>query len=415
MFRSKTRTVLTIIAIFIGAFTITLTIGISSGISSYIDKQVSGIGAKDILIIEPKITVATTDPQKYDPNNKSMSAQSALLNGSLITNQDIAKIEKQSGIYDVKPFIAVSPEYISGANSEKYQISIQQYIDGCKFDLVAGRLPDNNSEQLEILLPVNFVSVLGYSSNETATNQPITIAIKNSLGKQKSVTAIISGIQQESIMSRRGGASANLALINKLFNIQTQDLPSNLADNYMGAVAKFDTSISKDDLQSIKDSLKDKGYIAQTVEDQIGIIKQIIDAITSVLIFFGAIALLAASFGIINTLYMSVQERTKEIGLMKAMGMSRAKVFLLFSIEAILIGFWGSLIGAAAAIGIGQIINRVAADSFLKDLPGFDLTSFPILSVVSVVSAVIFVAFLAGTLPSRRAANQDPIEALRYE
>lgn len=152
-----------------------------------------------------------------------------------------------------------------------------------------------------------------------------------------------------------------------------------------------------------------------TVEDTIGIIKQVIDAITAVLNFFAAIALLAASFGIINTLLMAVQERTREIGLMKAMGLGRNKIFLLFSIEAVLIGFWGSLLGSLAGIGIGQVVNRIARDSFLKDLPGFNLTVFSPQSVAVIMLIIMTIAFIAGTLPARRASQKDPIEALRYE
>lgn len=143
--------------------------------------------------------------------------------------------------------------------------------------------------------------------------------------------------------------------------------------------------------------------------------EQVIDAITYVLIFFGAIALLAASFGIINTLYMAVQERTKEIGLMKAMGMRANRIFMLFSFEAILLGFWGSLIGVLVAMGVGQIINKIASNSFLKDLPGFTLTAFPIVPMLLIMLLIMLIAFLAGTLPARRAAKQDPIAALRYE
>ena len=84
-----------------------------------------------------------------------------------------------------------------------------------------------------------------------------------------------------------------------------------------------------------------------------GMFKTVIDGIVLVLNAFAIIALLAASFGIVNTLLMSVQERTREIGLMKAMGMGSGKVFGLFSLEAAFIGFLGSAIGVGVAMLAG--------------------------------------------------------------
>ena len=75
---------------------------------------------------------------------------------------------------------------------------------------------------------------------------------------------------------------------------------------------------------------------------------------------FAVIALIAAGIGIVNTLFMAVQERTREVGLMKAMGMSSGRVFSLFSLEAVVIGLIGSAIGRAGAIGVGQVVNSVA-------------------------------------------------------
>ena len=75
MMRSKGRTLLTIIAIFIGAFTITLTVGISSGISSYIDKQLGSIGAENVLVIQPKVeTDFGGGPVKYSPDKANTNA-----------------------------------------------------------------------------------------------------------------------------------------------------------------------------------------------------------------------------------------------------------------------------------------------------------------------------------------------------
>lgn len=412
MLRSKVRTLLTIIAIFIGAFTITLTVGISSGVSSYIDKQLGNIGAENVLLIQPKVDVSVGDgPQKYDP--EKTNSQSAL-NGPTLTDSDIETVKSQEGISNVQPIIAVAPDYISGPNGDKYQISMQSFLDGSTFDLAAGTSPDNTSDSPEMLLPIAYIDALGFSSSEDAVGKVVTIAISSPLRQQESVTATISGVLQQSLLSV-GGVSANASLTKTLSGVQNQGLPSSIADRYFAISAQVSNDTTDERLQDIKTALSDKGYRAQTVEDQIGIIKQVIDAITYVLIFFGAIALLAASFGIINTLFMSVQERTKEIGLMKAMGMSRSKVFLLFSVEAVLLGFWGSLVGVLAAAGVGQVANKVASESFLKDLPGFMLTEFPLMPVLVIMIAIMLIAFLAGTLPARRAAKQDPIEALRYE
>ena len=141
----------------------------------------------------------------------------------------------------------------------------------------------------------------------------------------------------------------------------------------------------------------------------------IINAIIAVLNGFAIIALLAAGFGIINTLLMSVQERTKEIGLMKAMGMYAHKIFLLFSFEAVILGFWGSVSGVLFAIATGTIVNQILMKGLLKDLSGLQPLSFSVESVLPIMAIVMGLAFVAGTLPAIRAARQDPINSLRYE
>jgi putative ABC transport system permease protein len=112
---------------------------------------------------------------------------------------------------------------------------------------------------------------------------------------------------------------------------------------------------------------------------------------------------------------MSVQERTREIGLMKAMGLSSAKIFLLFSTEAILLGFWGSALGITISIIVGNIGNSIAHETFLADFPTFNLVEFTPYNLIIITLIIMFIAFLTGTLPARRAAAENPIDALRYE
>ena len=144
-------------------------------------------------------------------------------------------------------------------------------------------------------------------------------------------------------------------------------------------------------------------------------IRTFLDATLIVLNIFGAIALLAAAIGIINTLFMSVQERTREIGLDKALGMSNSNVFLSFSAEAIMLGFWGSIVGVIVAMIVGNIANALAHNSFLSDFPTFKLVIFEPITMLSIIAIIMLIAFLAGTLPARKASKKNPIDALRYE
>lgn len=417
MLRSKLRSFLTIIAIFIGALTLTLTNGMGAGISSYIDKQLGNIGAEDVLEVQAKLTNPFDGGlQEYNPD-RTVSGNSPNGPGGMavLTEKDIEKIKSQPGVKSVEPVVLPAPDYIQGNSDKKYKLSLQPFVDGTNIDIAAGKSLNNSSKNLELIVPVTYIESLGFVSNEEAVGKQVKIAITSGLGKQQIVEATIAGVQQQTLLSTIGGAQGNQPLTTALNDIQTEGLPSSQKAQYISAFARVDKNISKEDLTTIKDGLDQKGYTAATIDDQIGVFKQVIDAIIMVLNFFAGIALLAASFGIINTLLMAVQERTKEIGLMKAMGMSSKRVFLLFSIEAILLGFWGSLLGSLAGIGIGKLANRVASNTFLKDLAGFDLTSFPLTSVLTIMFIIMTIAFIAGTLPARRASKKDPIEALRYE
>jgi putative ABC transport system permease protein len=166
---------------------------------------------------------------------------------------------------------------------------------------------------------------------------------------------------------------------------------------------------------ALKVSLDEAGYTGTTVADQLGTFKAVIDGIILVLNAFAVIALIAAGFGIINTLLMSVQERTREIGLMKAMGMGSGRIFALFSLEAVFIGLLGSALGAIVAMGVGSVISGVLANGLLSGLAGLQIVAFTPVSIIGVLVLVMGIAFVAAVLPASRAARQSPIDSLRYE
>ena len=195
----------------------------------------------------------------------------------------------------------------------------------------------------------------------------------------------------------------------------TAGLPAMIADATISAMVWFDPTLGSTHVQRMKADMAELGMTGMTVADQLGTIQTVINAVIGVLNAFAVIALIAAGFGIINTLYMSVQERTREIGLMKAMGMGAGSIFALFSTEAVFIGFLGSAIGSAAAIALGLTVSEILAQGPLEALPGLRVLAFDPVSVLTVILVVMILAFAAGTLPAARAARLDPIEALRYE
>ena len=409
LWRNKGRTILTIIAIFIGAFTIAITTGINTGVNDYIDRQLSGAGRDDQMMIMKKVDQGSTSdgPEVYQADSGTSG------DAYLMGQADADKVADIPGIENSRPNQQFQADYIQSDNSDKYKVELQSG-NGLTFDLKSGRQLSEDADDYEIILAQDYVEALGFDSAKDAIDAEVKIAASSqATQQQETVTATVVGVSNPSLISS-ASSIVNPALADELVSINQNGLPDQMKSQFYNILATIGDT-SEEGISKVKDRLDDAGYTGQTFADQLGTIHAAIDGVTGVLTLFGAIALLAASFGIINTLYMSVQDRTREIGLMKAMGMGRGKVFLSFSIEAVLIGFWGSLVGILGAMLAAAIINPIATDSFLQGLDGLQLIQFSAPSVVMIMLVIMLIAFLAGTMPANRAAKLEPIEALRYE
>jgi hypothetical protein len=130
----------------------------------------------------------------------------------------------------------------------------------------------------------------------------------------------------------------------------------------------------------------------------------------------GGIALIVAAVGVVNTMIMAILERTREIGVMRAVGAKRGTVSRLFTFEAALLGFWGGIFG----LGVGYVLTLIANPLINNQLSGNGIDSRNIITlppwlILSVIGITTLIGMLAGMYPARRAAKLDPVEALHYE
>ena len=397
-----------------------MTTGINTGVNNYIDRQVAAVGSEDYLQVMPaqmaeqleSLMSGSNEVSEYKPEDNSTTSQ-------ILTDEDIAKIESVDGIDSAKFYTMVTTDYVTNGQdgATKYQMNASiMPTASMKLDLAAGSDLDMDNDEAQIVLPGKYVKPLGFASNEDAVGKTIKIGATSQVTQQTDEAEVkIVGVQNASVVGM-GSAWMNDRAGQLIEDITMAGLPQEYRNQANAIVAQLDKDhISEEAARKVKEQLEDMGYSSMTLTDTVSMIKSFFDAITTVLTIFGAISLLAAAIGIINTLYMSVQERTREIGLMKAMGLSRAKIFGMFSLEAIALGFWGGIIGLAVAFIARAIVNPLASRTFLASLPGFTLIEFNPLYLLIIVLIVMAIAFLAGTLPARRAANKDPIESLRYE
>jgi putative ABC transport system permease protein len=405
--RNKVRTILTIVAIFIGTFTLSLVVGVNIGVTDYANDMIKDAGSPNMLIIQKSIDASAMMGQKvveYDPDQGTQDM--ALPKNAM---EDVKKIKN---IENAMYYEQIGIEYVEGDNGIKYQIGVQS-LRNVTAGIAKGKDLDFDSKEPQILLGEPFVKPLGYTM-DSIIGKNIKLAVKNNAtGKLNTVSAKVVGIRKDNFISM-GEAFINKSLNDKLIPLAYDGVPKELLSK-LAITATVKGELTDAKVNTIKADLIKMGLMAQTVEDQIKSVMAVLNALTIGLGIFAAIALLAASFGIINTLYMSVSERTREIGLMKSMGMSGAKIFGIFSTEAIFIGFWGAFLGVLGSFGVGTVLNNVATDTFLKDIKGLTLVQWSAPAVLGIMLLIMLIAFLAGTLPAKKASGLDPIDALRYE
>jgi putative ABC transport system permease protein len=169
-------------------------------------------------------------------------------------------------------------------------------------------------------------------------------------------------------------------------------------------------------LEPVRGMIIDKGFSVSSLSDTIEQANKIFGIIQIILSLFGIIALIVSAIGMFNTMTIALLERTNEIGIMRAIGVTRRDMLLLFLMESSLMGLLGGVGGVAVGYLGGEIANT-GLNILAKTMGGQTLNLFyrPLWFILVIIVFSTVIGFFTGVYPSIRAARMNPLEALRYK
>jgi putative ABC transport system permease protein len=444
---AKLRTLLTALAISVGGFTLALTLSASNGVRNYTDDLVSNNFDPAELTVGRDAEIVNTGggpsdkPQEYDPTIGNVEiGDGGSLQIKQVTRDDINKLESYPEIEQVRPFYTIPMQFITRAGEAKFTGSLQPYNPGQKPELLEGSVPEEKDLTAgTVLLPEVYLEPLGFSSAQEALGSEVNISISKEFSFENVQELFSSGVedaslallaeglpQQEQQFSFIVGGVITRPATSFSFGVLPIQISNNDAremyvfanegssnfDEYIYVTVSVIDGENEEVRSAVQAQLEEDDFYVLTSDDVQAALNQFVDILTGMVFALGAITLIASTFGIINTQYISVLERTREIGIMKALGMSRRSVSRLFVYEAAWIGFIGGSIGIFTAFIVGALLNPAITSALNIDN---SLIIFEPLQLLGLLIGLMSIGVFAGLLPARKAARLDPVEALRSE
>lgn len=385
MRQRKLRSWLTIIGIVIGIASIIALVAISQGMQNYVEEQFEQFGA-DMIIIRPGTMFAPPGAGEYG-----------------LTDDDVDVIDRIAGIEYAVPFIYDYAEVEYHRQELQMQIfgveinDLDKLMEDTGWSVEVGNAPKREAEYSAVLGHLAatdlFEDELHVRNRILIENKKFKIiGILKEIGNQQDDTMILLPMERaREILNKTDEVSMIMAFAKQ--GVDVEKLRDEIADELEDARGEEDfTAISSTQL-------------IEQISGILGVIGLVIGAIASISLLVGAV-------GIMNSMYTSVLERTREIGVMKAIGATNSNIMSIFLMEAGLIGLVGGVLGVAVGSALALLVGYISPSLNL----GFTLLIRIEwqLVVFGIVFALI-VGMVAGFLPARSASKLKPVDALRWE
>ena len=402
IYRRKLRSILTILSVTIGIAAVISLILISNGLFNAIEKQFDSMGVNSIFVMSSSFGGGMAEGDMKPPVQSGGGTLSSRTGSDLsLTINDLKTIEK---IPEIEEAFAFTYKVLKVKYKNQDNFVNVLAVDEKNADNALKGMSLEIREGTSIQGKKGHNVVVGAYFADKLFDKPIkvgnTILIKNTEFKVTGILKPVGIAQRDSqIFINRDNAI-------ELFEVDSKKVDQILAKaKNSEEVLEVKEKINK----RLKKTHDKDSFTIITSLQILKMIKSILNTIKVILISIATISIIVGSIGIMNSIYTSVLERTKEIGILKSIGAKREDIYFIFVIESVILSLVGGIIG----LGFGILISKaVEWYTIYKDL-GILSVEINIGIVLLAIGLAVIIGFLAGLLPAKRASKLNTVNALK--